>query len=102
MPEEAAVLTGTIEEVAEKAEAILKTVAPTAYAAAQEWDDRIDCLIRLPDGSVVGEMVSLGEATEGRIREAGERIQKKFLGISVLLRDELWAPIRIVRDSGRS
>src|SRR5262249_48460248 len=52
-------LTGTIEEVAEQAERVLSAVAPGAYCVPQEWDSRIDCLIALPNGSVVGEMIRL-------------------------------------------
>jgi hypothetical protein len=63
--------TGTIEEIAERAEHILGAVAPGARCVAQEWDNRIDCLIRLPDGRVVGEMVFLDKLDAKRIREAG-------------------------------
>jgi hypothetical protein len=59
-------LMGSIEEIAEQAERILQSVAPTAFCTAREWDSRIDCAIRLPNGSVAGEMVRLREATEGR------------------------------------
>jgi hypothetical protein len=74
-PGETRLLTGAIEEIADHAERILKSVAETAYTNPQEWDNRIDCLIKLPDGSVVGEMISLHEATEERIRDAGIRLQ---------------------------
>ena len=50
---------------------ILAEIAPGAWCQAQEWDSRIDCGIRLPDGRVVAEMVPLSEATATRIREAG-------------------------------
>lgn len=95
--EQLSLLTGSIEEIAEQAEKILTSVAPTACCQAQEWDSRIDCLIKLPDGSVAGEMVRLSEATEQRFLEAGERLEKRRLGIPVILQDELLPPIRIVR-----
>ena len=90
-------LTGTIEEVAEQAERVLSAVAPGAYCVPQEWDSRIDCLIALPNGSVVGEMIRLNEADEKRIREAGERLRQRWLGVDVPLRNELRRPIKISR-----
>jgi hypothetical protein len=53
--------------------------------------------MRLPTGGVVGEMIPLHEATEVRIREAGERLRKRQIGIDVALQNELWPPIRIIR-----
>ena len=88
-------LTGTVGEVAEQAEVILKSIAPTAYTNAQEWDNRVDCLIRLPGGAVIGEMILVTEATEARIRCAGIRLQQRLLGVDVPLKNELWAPVRI-------
>ncbi|MGA8498971.1 MAG: hypothetical protein WB764_26045 [Xanthobacteraceae bacterium] len=90
-------LSGTIEEVAEQAQRLLASEAPDAWCQAQEWDSRIDCEIKLPDGSVVGEMVLLSEATEARIRAAGERLMKRKMGIPVALQDELKPPILLVR-----
>jgi len=92
-------LAGTIEEIAERAERILSAVAAGAYCVPQEWDRRIDCVIKLPNGSVVGEMISLDNADEKRIREAGERLRQRWLGVDVELQDELKPPIRIVRLS---
>jgi len=86
-------LTGTIEEVAEQAERILASVAPGAWCQAQEWDGRIDCGIKLPDGGVVAEMVLLRDATDQRIKEAGERLLKRQKGIAVVLQNELTPPI---------
>lgn len=88
-------LTGTIDEIAEQAGQILRTIASATYCVPQEWDNRIDCLIKLPGGGTAGEMVLLTEATEKRIREAGERLKRKAQGEDVVLVDELWSPIRI-------
>jgi hypothetical protein len=90
-------LSGSIEEIAEQAERILKSVAPSAYTIAQEWDSRIDCLINLPDGHWVGEMIPLDQAAEQRIKEAGTRLEQRRLGIPVTLQDELWS-IKISRS----
>ena len=86
---------GTIEEKAEQAERILRSVAPTAFCTAQEWDGRIDCQIRLADGSFAGEMIGLAELNEARLIATGERLRKKLQGIPVQLVNELRPPIRI-------
>jgi hypothetical protein len=91
-------LTGTIEEVAEQAQRILASMAPGTWCQAQEWDGRIDCGIKLPDGSVVAEMILLRDATEARIKEAGERLLKRQKGIAVALHNELPPPILISRS----
>jgi hypothetical protein len=67
-------LTGTIEEIAEKAQIILASYVSDAHCVPQEWDNRIDCVVRLPSGDVVGETVPLAEAAPSRIQEAGERL----------------------------
>jgi hypothetical protein len=82
-------------DLSQEAERLLTSVATEAFCTAQEWDRRIDCGIRLPDGKVVAEMVSLRRLTERRIREAGERLQKKAAGKTVRLKDERCPPIRI-------
>jgi hypothetical protein len=90
-------LIGNIEEIAEQGETILRSyIGDQARCIAQEWDNRIDCIMRLSDGSIVGEMVSLREATASRINEAGERLRRRNAGIQVALKNELRAPIRIV------
>lgn len=89
-------LSGTIEETAHQAEEILRSIAEETYCVPQEWDNRIDCLIKLPDGRVFGEMVSLRDANEKRIREAGERLKRKARGEDVILVNELRSPIRIM------
>ena len=68
MPDE--LLTGTIEEIAEQAETILiGYLGRHGACIAQEWDNRIDCLLRQPNGTIItGEMVSLRDATAARIR----------------------------------
>jgi len=90
-------LTGTIEEITAQAERILASVAPGAWCQAQEWDGRIDCGIKLPDGGVVAEMILLRDATDQRIKEAGERLLKRQKGIAVVLQNELTPPILLSR-----
>jgi hypothetical protein len=92
------ILTGTIEEIAEKAERILKAIAPDAWCLEQEWDNRIDCGIKQADGKVVAEMILLREATETRIRECAERLLLRQQGVPVSLQDEIMPPIRISRS----
>jgi hypothetical protein len=88
-------LKGTIEEIAEQAERILTAIVEDAYCAPQEWDNRIDCLIRLKDGRVIGEMIGLDDAEEKRIQEAGERLKQRSLGLDIALVNELRPPIQI-------
>jgi hypothetical protein len=88
-------ISGTIEEVAEQAQRILTSVLPVAFCVAQEWDNRIDCVVNLSDGSCAGEMISLPKVTERRVREAGERLKLRQQGAKVQLEDELWRPIPI-------
>ena len=87
---------GTIEEAAAEAEKLLAGIAAGAVCVPQQWDHRIDCLLTLPDGSVVGEMVPVNELTERRILATGERLLKRANGLQVTLVNELRTPTRIV------
>ena len=58
----------------------------------KDKDDRIDCMIMLPDGSMVGEMISLSEATAIRFKEAAEKLLKRQRGISIPLQGVLHPP----------
>ena len=87
----------SIEEVAARAEGLLKAITPGAICVAQAWDGRIDCIIRLPDGTVVGEMVPLAEVTDSRIRATGERLSQRVSGRNVRLINELRPPVRIIK-----
>jgi hypothetical protein len=86
---------GMLEEAAAQAEELLGTIAPDAVCVAQEWDARVDCILRLPDGSVVGEMVAAGDLTERRVRDAGERLRQRAEGRDVPLVNELRPSVRI-------
>jgi len=92
----------SISELAELAEQILQSFVPTAFVQAQEWDNRIDCAVKLADGRVIGEMVGLEDVTEARIREAGSRLQQRLSGNEVPLKNEVLPPVMIVRggDTG--
>jgi hypothetical protein len=87
---------GGIDERARQAEKLLSRIVPGAICVPQEWDSRIDCLLELGDGRVVGEMVALSQLTEQRIRETGERLRQHGQGVEVPLVDELHPPVRIV------
>ena len=87
---------GTLDEVAAQAERLLASIAPGAFCLRQDWDRRIDCLISLPDGSVIGEMVSFDEVTEQRINATGERLRKRAEGLDVRLVNEIESPVRII------
>ena len=90
------VFVGSADEIADKAERLLKAIVPDAWCQAQEWDNRMDCGITLND-EVVAEMIPLGHATENRIKECGERLLMRQRGIPVDLVDELRRPIHISR-----
>jgi hypothetical protein len=79
-----------------QAEKLLGAIAPGALCVAQEWDARVDCILKLPDGTVVGEMVAATDLTESRVRDAGERLRQRAEGKAVPLVNELRPPIRIV------
>lgn len=80
-------------ELAEKSEALLKSVAPDAFCTAQEWDNRIDCDIQQPDGSFVAEMIGLEEVNVDRILEAAARLRRRSLGEKAALINERGPPI---------
>ncbi|HMC92403.1 MAG TPA: hypothetical protein VKI45_08075 [Allosphingosinicella sp.] len=86
---------GTIEEVAAQAELLLGKLASGAICVPQPWDRRVDCLLKLPDGSIIGEMISIEEVTDRRIRATAERLQKRSDGIDVPLVNEVYSPARI-------
>jgi hypothetical protein len=92
-------LTGSIEEISEQAQKIVDMIASDIRCQAQEWDRRIDCMTKLPDGSVIGEMIGLTEATEARFRETAERLLKRRQGKNIPLQNELRPPILITRTN---
>ena len=92
-------LIGSIDEISGQAERIVTAIASDAWCHAQEWDNRIDCGIRLPNGKVVAEMIQLSDATEARFKAAAERLLKRQQGINVPLQNELPAPILITREN---
>ena len=87
---------GTAEDIAVQVEKLLGKIAPGAICVAQEWDCRIDCIVTLSDGTVVGEMISLTELTESSIRATGERLRLLGEGKDVSLVNDLRLPHRIL------
>jgi hypothetical protein len=85
------------EDIAQRAAHWLNEIAPGAMCIAQEWDGRIDCVIRLPDGTIVGEMVPLRDVTESRIRATGERLSQRLAGRDAALINEIRSPVRIAK-----
>lgn len=82
-------------ELTDEAEIILRQVVADAYCVAQEWDQRLDCLIRSPDGEPIGEMIGLGELTAERLGQTGERLRRWVAGDEIKLVNPVWT-IRIV------
>jgi hypothetical protein len=88
----------SVEEKALVAEHILSTIVSGVVCVAQDWDNRIDCLLSLPDGTVVGEMVPIAEFSEERIAATGLRLKKRSQGTAVELVNELKMPVRLRDD----
>ncbi|MFL6725545.1 MAG: hypothetical protein ACJ8FS_03395 [Sphingomicrobium sp.] len=87
---------GNLEDAAAQAEKLLRTIVAGAVCVAQVWDDRVDCVLRLSDGTLVGEMVSAGELTVSRIRATGERLRQRAHGVNVPLVNEVRQPTRMI------
>jgi len=94
-------LGNTVEEAAKNAETILRSIVSDGHCDAQEFDNRIDCFV-VHNGRVIGEMITLPEITEQRIRETADRLRRRVAGESVALVNELWEPILISRSPSRS
>ena len=89
---------GSPAEIVEQAEEILRAIVEGGYCVAQEWDDRVDCLVRLANGQVVGEMIPFEDFSEERIRAAAERLRRRREGFEEPLVNELTPPFRIARN----
>ena len=85
----------SIERKAARAEKLLLVSLPSAVCIAQEWDERIDCFVRMPDGSLVGEMIPIAELTNARVLATGERLKKRFNGSLEPLLNEISSPTKI-------
>ena len=85
----------SIEEIAARTETLLTGLCAGVMCVPQSWDDRIDCLLKLSDGRVVGEMIPLSGLTEERITATAERLSLRARGIDVPLVDEVRAGARI-------
>jgi hypothetical protein len=85
------------EKAARDAERLLSAIIPEAACIPQEWDSRLDCVISLPDGSVVGEMIRLSDLSEERLKATAERLLMRLKGSAVPLVDEIRPPGRIQR-----
>ena len=64
-----------LEMAALEASRILKETLPGAWCVAQEWDNRIDCKVKLRDGRIVGEMVPRRVLTVERLSETAQRLK---------------------------
>jgi hypothetical protein len=80
-------------EATEQAGRVLSEAAPGAWCTAQEWDRRIDCTLKLDDGRMIGEMVTLADLSAERVAQAGDRLRRYAAGENVCLQNELTAPI---------
>jgi hypothetical protein len=83
-------------QLEKKAERLVSSIAPGAMCTAQEWDHRIECTLKLEDGTMVGEMIGLRDLTEDRLKEAGDRLRRLAEGEDVQLVDAVRPP-RLMR-----
>jgi hypothetical protein len=82
----------TAEEAARHVECTLHPILPELFCIPQEWDDRIDCLVRLQTGEVVGEMLSLAEVRDTEIINIADRLRRVLNGEpSTSLRNAIWS-----------
>ncbi len=79
-------------ELAANATELLVAIIPEAFCTAQEWDNRLDCEVRLADGATVGEKIRIGELT------TAERLRRRRAGEPVQLVNPLSPPILIRRQ----
>ena len=81
-----------------RAQEILRKTCPEAWCTAQEWDNRIDCLVRLKNGAIVGEMISLPDVTAARLTETASRLHRPT-GEDIDLIDPILPPAFIGKGS---
>jgi hypothetical protein len=82
-------------ELATKAGELVSSVVPEAWCTAQEWDNRVDCSVKLRNGMIVGEMISLRELSRERLCETADRLRRKLAGEEVQLISEILPPTYI-------
>lgn len=87
-----------IHELARDAEVVLAALLPGAVCIAQEWDGRIDCLLRTDDGRVIGEMVPLEEISVARIRATGARLACRLSDPAATLVNEIHEPTYLRKE----
>ena len=75
----------------------IKRAGVDAVCTPQEWDHRIDCVVRLKDVRTVGEMISLPNLTEERLIETAGRLALARDGHSVQLVNEIRRPVPLGR-----
>jgi hypothetical protein len=80
-------------------EMLLNTQVAGAFCVAQDWDNRLDCSVQLPDGSIVGERVGLRGMTADRLNETAIRLGRYRAGDPVELVNPIRPPLYI--GSGR-
>jgi hypothetical protein len=79
-------------ELATRAEEIVSSIVREAFCTAQEWDNRLDCSVKLRNGTIVGEMISLRELSRERLSETADRLRRKLAGEDVQLISEILPP----------
>lgn len=85
----------SIEEKAAEAEHLLQAELPGATCVPQEWDERVDCWVKLADGSLIGEKIPIAELSERRVIATRRRLKKRIAGSANSLINEIRGPVRL-------
>jgi hypothetical protein len=60
-----------VERAAAKGQRVLRKIVQNALCGPQQWDNLVDCSIRLPDGTVTGEMIAVADPRPLKRRQNG-------------------------------
>lgn len=81
----------------EEVQVFMTKISPNIVCVAQEWDNRIDCFVKLPDGRAVGEMIPLASATSDYLAGVGDRLLRRLAGEKGFTNNEVTGGRPIVR-----
>lgn len=88
----------SFDEIAKRAQVTLSAIVPGVRCVPQEWDGRIDCFIKMPDGSLAGEMILVERLSEEQLSAVADRLKRRASGDATPLINEIRRPARISVD----